>query len=100
MNKQSTLFNPGKILHLAEQSLTSVSLAMEHYTQKLLNHFYKKDVRNDAIKKSIDRRKKSNKELTKAPAFEKNNQITERLAELEAVNHNQVISQDIEIDKN
>ena len=100
MNKQTTLFNPGKILHLAEQGLTSISLIMEHRTQKLLNHFYKKDVKNDAIKKSVDRRKKSNKVLPKAPAFEKNNQITQRLTELVDANHNQEVSQDIELDKN
>ncbi len=93
MSKQTTLFNPGKILDWAEQGLTSFSLVVEKRTQKMLNRLYKKDLRRDAVKKSVSRRKKASKELTKI----KDSQVTERLQELD--NLDQEVSQDNEIDK-
>ncbi|PHS66973.1 MAG: hypothetical protein COB12_04745 [Flavobacterium sp.] len=93
MSKQTTFFNLGKILDWAEQGLTSFSLVVEKRTQKILNRLYKKDLRREALKKRLDKRKIACKKLIKM----KDSHVTDRLQELD--NLDQKVSQDIEIDK-
>lgn len=108
MSRQGSLFDPGIVLLWAEKGLTSISLALENKTEKLLKKWRHKDRRKQQTKKKKKQQKKNNQELAKdqdskleyLEGIEKrneNSQVTERLTELD--NTEEDVSHDAEIDR-
>ena len=109
MSRQGSLFDTGVVLLWAEKGLTTISLAMEDKTEKLLKKWKLKDRRKQHLVKKEKQRKKNNQQLAKdhdsrleyVETVKKRmdkEKIQERLKELENTEHD--MSHDAEIERN